>query len=218
MIFSVAVAVLLIGTLLRLNTMLVVTAAAAATGVAAGMGPLELLSSFGAAFAKYRYLALVFLVLPMVGLLERNGIRNAARQAVARLHGATVARLLIAYLALRQVTAAIGLNALGGHAQLVRPVVAPMAEAAAEREHQQLSDEDREKLRAFVAATDNVGLFFGEDLFVAMGSVLLIRAVFAQHGIALEPLDIAIWAAPTALVAFAVHALRARRLARRLGA
>ncbi|MDB5367480.1 MAG: hypothetical protein JWM77_3407 [Rhodospirillales bacterium] len=216
MIFGVAVAVLLIGTLLRLNTAIVVTAAALATGAVAGLGPVELLSAIGAAFAKYRYLSLTFLVLPFVGLLERNGIRDAARETVARLHGATVARILISYLAVRQVTAASGLLALGGHPQMVRPVVAPMAEAAAEREHGELSQDERDKLRAFVAATDNVGAFFGEDLFLAMGSVLLIRAVFAQAGIALEPLQIAIWAAPTAIVAFVVHAMRARRFARKL--
>src|SRR3954468_21920970 len=101
MIFAVAVAVLLLGTLLRLNTAIVVTAAALATGAVAGLGPVELLSAIGAAFAKYRYLSLTFLVLPFVGLLERNGIRDAAHETVARLRGATVDRILISYLALR---------------------------------------------------------------------------------------------------------------------
>jgi uncharacterized membrane protein len=218
MIFAVAVAVLLLGTLLRLNTAITVTAAALTTGLVAGLGPVELLSAIGAAFAKYRYLSLTFLVLPFVGLLERNGVRDAARETIARLQGATLARILIAYLFLRQATAAAGLLALGGHAQMVRPVVVPMAEAAAERERTGLTDDERQKVRAFSAATDNVGAFFGEDLFLAMGSVLLIRAVFAQAGIALEPLQIAVWAAPTAIVAFAVHALRLHRFARRLRA
>jgi uncharacterized membrane protein len=216
MIFSVAVAVLLLGTLLRLNTAITVTAAALTTGLVAGMGPVELLSTIGAAFAKYRYLSLTFLVLPFVGLLERNGIRDAARTMVGRLRGATVGRILISYLLVRQATAAAGLLALGGHPQMVRPVIVPMAEAAAERDLQDLTRDERDKVRAFAAATDNVGAFFGEDLFLAMGSVLLIRAVFAQAGIALEPLQIAVWAAPTALVAFIVHALRLRRFARRL--
>ncbi|GIL39285.1 5-oxoproline transporter, DUF969 family subunit [Roseiterribacter gracilis] len=218
MIFFTAVAVLLLGTLLRFNMAITVTAAALTAGAVAGLGPAELLSAIGAAFAKYRYLSLTFLVLPFVGLLERNGVRDAARETVARLQGATLDRILISYLFLRQATAAVGLLALGGHAQMVRPVVAPMVEAAAEHGRTALTDDERQKVRAFASATDNVGAFFGEDLFLAMGSVLLIRAVFAQSGIALEPLQIAVWAAPTAIVAFIVHALRLRRFAQRLRA
>jgi uncharacterized membrane protein len=67
------------------------------------------------------------------------------------------------------------------------------------------------------AATDNVGLFFGEDVFIAFGAVLLMQAFYAEHGIPLEPLEIALWGIPTALAAFAIHAVRIRRFERRLG-
>jgi uncharacterized membrane protein len=69
------------------------------------------------------------------------------------------------------------------------------------------------------AATDNVGRFFGEDVFIAFGAVLLIQAFFEQHGISLDPMRIALWAAPTAFAAFVIHAVRIvvfqRRLPRR---
>jgi len=41
-----------------------------------------------------------------------------------------------------------------------------------------------------------------------LGSVLLIQAVLQQNHIVVAPLRIAFWAIPTALVAFAVHAVR----------
>ena len=58
------------------------------------------------------------------------------------------------------------------------------------------------------AATDNVGLFFGEDVFLALGAVSLIQGFYASNGIALEPLQIALWALPTAIAAFIIHSIR----------
>jgi uncharacterized membrane protein len=99
-------------------------------------------------------------------------------------------------------------------------LLAPMAEGAAEitaRSHgAHLDDDQRERIRAFSAATDNVGLFFGEDIFIAFGAVLLMQGFYAEHGIVLEPLAIALWGIPTALCAFVIHATRIHRFERRL--
>ena len=80
----------------------------------------------------------------------------------------------------------------------------------------ELTEHDRERVRASAAATDNVGLFFGEDVFVAIGAVLLIQGFYARNGIELEPLAIALWALPTAVAAFVIHAIRLKLLQRRL--
>jgi uncharacterized membrane protein len=99
---------------------------------------------------------------------------------------------------------------------MVRPLVAPMAEGAANARDPQLPDATREQIKALSAATDNVGLFFGEDIFVAFGAVLLMQSFYAEHGIPLEPLAIALWGVPTAICAFAIHATRLLRFDRRL--
>jgi uncharacterized membrane protein len=99
---------------------------------------------------------------------------------------------------------------------MVRPLVAPMAEGAAENVHGELPAPTRERIRAMAAASDNVGMFFGEDVFVAIGSILLIRGFLEQNGILVEPLMLARWAIPTALVAFAVHGTRVLRLDRQV--
>ena len=123
------------------------------------------------------------------------GCRSARARSSGGCGAATPGRLLLAYLILRQVTAALGLTALGGHASMVRPLIAPMAEGAADDP----SDEDKQTIRAYAASADNVGVFFGEDIFIAMGSVLLIKAFLAQSGITVSPLDLSVWAIPTAL-------------------
>ena len=220
------VAAVVLGFVLRLNPAMVVVAAGFITGLAAGMSPLDVLDVLGRAFTEKRYLILFLLTLPVIGLLERHGLKEHAQAWIARLRGATMGRLLVAYLFMRQLAAAIGLTSLGGHAQTVRPLLAPMAEGAAEVAAEARDDtltvEERERIRALCAGTDNVGLFFGEDIFIAFGAVLLIQGFYAEHGIALEPLQIALWGIPTALCAFAIHAVRVfrfeRRLARRAGA
>jgi len=212
----IGVAAVVLGFVLRLNPALVVVAAGFVTGLAAKLSPLEVLDILGKAFTEKRYLLLFLVTLPVIGLLERHGLKERAQAWIAGLRGATMSRLLTAYLLLRQGLSAIGLTSVGGHPQTVRPLVAPMAEGAAETSHGTLTDDERERIRAMAAATDNVGLFFGEDIFLAFGAVLLIQGFFKDHGQALEPLQIAIWGIPTAICAFAIHAWRLRRLERAL--
>jgi uncharacterized membrane protein len=97
-----------------------------------------------------------------------------------------------------------------------------MAEGATEAHYGKLSDKIRFKLRAYSAATDNVGLFFGEDIFVAFGAIVLMVTFLKEAGIVVEPLHVAMWGIPTAICAFFIHGFRLwlldRQLARELGA
>ncbi len=212
------IAVVVIGLPLRANPVLVVTIAALITGLAARLEVVKLLELIGSGFLKNRYLLLFALTLPVIGLLEKRGLREHAQQWILRVRSATAARILLVYLVVRQLAAALGLTSLGGHAQAVRPLVAPMAEAAAEKVHGPLPEATRERLKALCSATDNIGVFFGEDIFLAFGAVLLIAGFFRDAGLEVEPLHIALWGIPTALSAFAIHATRLARLPRQLAA
>lgn len=214
----VGVAVVVVGFALRLNALLVVVVAGLATGFAAGMDFLRILDLTGEAFLKNRFLMVFVLTLPVIGLLERNGLREQSERWVLDLKRLSTGRLLIAYQALRQVAAMVGLTHLGGHPQTVRPLLVPMAEATATRGVGPLPEPVRERLRALCAATDNVALFFGEDVFVAFGAVLLMQAFLAQHQIVVEPLQIALWGLPTAIAAFMIHGARVARLDYRMAA
>jgi uncharacterized membrane protein len=204
----IGILIVIVGFAFRMNALLVVTLAGLATGVASGQSLPDVVAAFGKAFVESRYVAIVWLVLPVIGLVERSGLKERSREVISRIRAATAGRVLLVYLALRQATAALGLISLGGHAQMVRPLVAPMAEGAAENTHGDLPLKTRERIKAMAAGADNVGVFFGEDVFVAIGSILLIRGFLEQNGILVEPLQLARWAIPTALVAFAVHGTR----------
>jgi uncharacterized membrane protein len=206
------IAIVVLGFALRLNPLPVVVLAAVATGLAAGHDLAQVISAFGKAFNDNRFVTIPWLVLPVIGLLERYGLQERARALIGNVRAATPGRLLLVYMILRQGTAALGLTALGGHPQMVRPLIAPMAEGAAEEP----SDDDRQTIRAYAASADNVGLFFGEDIFIAIGSILLIKGFLEQNGITVAPLDLSVWAIPTAFVALAVHGIRLLLLDRRL--
>ena len=210
------IALVVAGFVLRLNPALVVVGAGIATGLLAGKTPLAVLELIGEAFTKQRYLALFLLTLPAIGLLERHGLKERAQAWIARLRGVTAGRALAAYLGGRQLLSALGLVDLGGHAQTVRPLMAPMAVGAAENTHGPLPEATRERIRAMTAASENVGRFFGEDVFIAFGAVLLMQGFFAEHGIVLEPLHIALWGIPTAICAFLIHGSRLLRMDARL--
>jgi uncharacterized membrane protein len=211
------IGIVVAGFALRLNPMLVVTVAAIATGLIARMDLVEVISTFGKAFNDNRIIAIVWIVLPVIGLLERFGLQQRAAAVIRTMRNATTGRLLILYLAYRQITAAVGLHSTAGHPQTVRPLVAPMALAAAEKQHGELDEETSEKVKSFSAATDNVGLFFGEDIFFAIGSIVLIQQTLATYGYNLAPLELALWAIPTAIIAFIIHSGRLLMLDRSIG-
>ncbi|MFW2776664.1 5-oxoproline transporter, DUF969 family subunit, partial [Acinetobacter baumannii] len=71
----------------------------------------------------------------------------------------------------------------------------------------------RDKLRAHSAACDNIAIFFGEDIFLAFGAVLLMDAFLKENGITgIEPLQLGLWAIPTAIAALVIHMFRLVRL------
>lgn len=209
-------AVLVVGFVVRINPFLVIAAAALTTGLAAGLSVREIIELFGKAFNENRYVSAIWLVVAAIGLLEREGLQERARLLMAKITYATTGRLLLVYLLVRQVTAALGLTSLGGHPQMVRPLIAPMAEAASETRLGPLPDATRYMIRAHAAAVDNIGLFFGEDIFIAIASILLIKGFLEQNGIIVEPFHLSVWAIPTAIAAALVHGYRLTRLDARI--
>ena len=208
MLVLLGIAVLVVGFLLRINPLPVILVAAIVTGMTGGFSFTETLAAFGKAFNDNRYISIVWLVLPVIGLLERSGLQEQARNLIVKMRRVTVGRLLLGYFIARQITAALGQTKLGGHPQMVRPLVAPMAEAAAETHYGTIPDATRFRIRAHAAAADNIALFFGEDIFIAISSILLIKGFLEQNGIIVQPLELSVWAIPTAIVALLVHGTR----------
>ncbi|HUL52649.1 MAG TPA: DUF969 family protein [Opitutaceae bacterium] len=215
MIKLIGVLVVAVGFALRFNTLLVVMAAGIATGLCAGLSFHEIMAQFGRLFVENRYMTLpVVLIVPVVGLLERYGLQEHAERFIRGARAVTAGRVLLLYTAVRQVSIALGVS-IGGHAGAVRPLIAPMAEGAARARHGDLPEDLVQAVRAHAAAAENVGNFFGEDIFIAVGAVLLMKGFFEAMGLNVGVWSMALWGIPTALVAFGAMWWRCRRLDRR---
>ncbi|MBY0572755.1 MAG: DUF969 domain-containing protein [Undibacterium sp.] len=205
----IGIPIIVLGFAFRFNPLLVVVLAGLVTGLAVGMDFFVLLETFGEKFMTSRQLAVVILIFPVIALLEKFGLKERAQAWVAGIKSATAGRIFMLYLLVRQATAALGLTSLCGHPQTVRPLLAPMAEGAAINLHGDLPEALRQRILAHAAACDNIALFFGEDIFIAFGAVLLMSSFLKENGISnIDPLSIGLWAAPTALCALLIHLFR----------
>src|SRR3546814_9620089 len=106
MLVLIGILIIIAGFLLRFNPLLVIMASALATGLAAGLDPSAIIAAFGKAFNDTRYVSIVWIVLPVIGLLEAYGLQQHARTLIGHMKGATLGRLLTSSLLLRQAMAA----------------------------------------------------------------------------------------------------------------
>ncbi len=105
---------------------------------------------------------------------------------------------------------------LGGHPQFVRPLIQPMAEGASIAKYGELDEKDIDKIKGFSAAADNIGNFFGQNVFMANSGVLLIVSTLETLGISADALKIAQASIPVAILAFILCIIRNYMLDRSL--
>ncbi len=215
MIKLLGIVLIAVGFALRWNALLVVVLAGISTGLLAGFSWSEIMQMTGQFFVDNRALTLpVILMVPVVGLLERHGLQQHVAALMRRARAATAGKVLMIYQAVRGLTSMFGMS-IGNHASMVRPLVVPMSESAA-REAKLLTPESGQAIRAHAAAAENVGNFFSDDIFVAVGALLLVKGVLDTAGVPVSLDDIKLWSAPTAVWVLAVGWWRYRHLDRRL--
>lgn len=205
----IGVAIITFGLALRLNTLLVILVAGLVTGLVAQIAVVDILAMLGASFSKNRYMSLFILVLPMIGVLERYGLRERAETLIGSMKSASTGLVLLTYVLVRKVTNGMGLN-LGGHPTMIRPLVAPMAEAAAHKNRSPLSEAEIYRVRTLAAMSENFGNFFSQLAFIGAGGLLLIKGVFEDSGYDLKLSEMYQWALPTALASFIIFVIVAK--------
>lgn len=199
MIKLIGVLIILVGFVMKLDTIAVVLAAGVATGLVAGIDFTEILNILGTAFIQTRYMTLLLLTLSVVGILERNGLRERASICISKLKGATAGKVLSIYVFIRMVAAALSIR-LGGHVQFIRPLIYPMAKGAIEKDGP-ISEELDEELKGYTNTAENYANFYGQNVFVASAGVLLIVGTLQELGVKVEAYSVAKASIPVALTA-----------------
>ena len=81
----IGILIIIIGFILKFDTIAIILIAAVVTGLVAGMDIVEVLSTLGKAFVDQRLVTLFMLTLPMVGLIERFGLKQQASKLIVTL-------------------------------------------------------------------------------------------------------------------------------------
>ncbi|MBD3107172.1 DUF969 domain-containing protein [Bacillus sp. AGMB 02131] len=196
------VLIIIVGFALKLDTIAVVVSAGIATGLVAHMSVADILNTLGEAFVTNRVTCLFMITIPVIGLSERYGLKTKAVMLIKKASNLSTGILLSGYTFIREVTIGMGVT-LGGHPQFVRPLVSPMAEGASVAKYgKKVEEKDIEKIKAYSAASDNIGNFFAQNVFMANAGVLLIATTLEGLGYSIDTLQVAKYSIPVAVIAF----------------
>lgn len=200
----IGVLIVIVGFVLKVDTIATVVIAGLVTGLVAGMSAEEILTTLGNAFINNRTATLFVLTLPVIGLLERHGLKDKAVDFIEKFKTATTGRILSLYQAIRALAAAFSLR-IGGHPQFIRPLVHPMADAAARSRYGELDDKEDDAIKGQSAAAENYGNFFAQNCFMGASGTLLIVATLNEQGyIDVTAQNIALWSIPIAVISVIV--------------
>lgn len=203
----IGVLIVVIGFAIKLDTISTVVIAGIATGLVAGIPLDELLRLLGEKFLSNRLATMFVLTLPVIGLCERYGLKDKAVDFISKIKAATVGRIALLYQAIRVLSSALSLR-IGGHPQFVRPLINPMAQAAAVTKYGEVDEKTEDQIKGLVASAENTGNFFGQNVFMASSGTLLIVSTLQEQGYeAVTALDIAKWSIPIAVISVVVAAL-----------
>lgn len=212
----IGVLIVVVGFVLKLDTIATVVIAGLVTGLVAGLSPLDILTTLGNSFLVNRTATLFVLTLPVIGICERYGLREKAVDFIRGIKNATTGKVVSVYLAIRAVAAAFSLR-VGGHPQFVRPLVNPMAQGAAIAAYGKLDDKTEDEIKGLSAAAENYGNFFAQNCFMGASGTLLIVSTLADQGYQqVDALKIAVQSLPVAIIAVVLGILFDMRFDARL--
>ena len=185
---------------MKLDVLAVVLTAGIATGIAAKMDFLEILGIIGKAFVDNRLMSVFLVSLPVIAVLERYGLRERSATLIEKLKNATAGRILGLYMVIRSIASALSIR-IGGHVQFIRPLIYPMAEAAAKsHKEQELTEKETEELKSLSAAIENYGNFFAQNIFIGASGLLLIQTTLQENGYNVSLKQLALFSIPMGII------------------
>ena len=190
MIKLLGVLIVIVGFILKLDTLAVVVVAGVVTGFVGGMNFMEILTVLGNSFVTNRTATLFVLTLSVIGMCERYGLKDKAVDFIKSIKKASTGRLLAIWQTVRTFASAFSLR-IGGHAQFIRPLINPMAQAAYVAKYGEADDKVEDEIKGLSAGTENYGNFFAQNCFMGSSGTLLIVSTLVEQGYEVTALDIA---------------------------
>lgn len=203
----IGIIIIILGFLLKIDTIAVILIAAVVTGLVSGLDLYAILDTLGKAFVDNRLVTLFILTLPMVGLIERFGLKKQASNMIGKVKQVNSGRLLTIYLIIRELAGVASIR-IGGHPQFVRPLINPMVKGALRTRYNlnetEIDAKDIEKIKAQASAMENYGNFFGQNLFVGAAGILLMVGTFQSLGIKVDAVQLVLASVPISIIVFLI--------------
>jgi uncharacterized membrane protein len=199
----IGILIVVVGFVLKFDTIAVVVVAGIATGLVAGMGPEQILTVLGNSFVNQRLATLFVLTLPVIGICERYGLKDKAVDFIRKTKRATSGGINSIYLVIRVFAAAFSVR-MSGHPQFIRPLIEPMANAASVARFGELDEKTVDRIKGYSAASENLGNFMAQNCFMGASGTLLIVSTLTEQGQDVNALQIAMMSIPIAVLAVVV--------------
>lgn len=199
----IGILIVIVGFALKLDSILIIVAAAIVTALVGGLGPIRLFETLGTSFVANRSMAIFILVMLVTGTLERNGLKNAAAALIGKVKNASPGVVIGAYGIMRSIFAAFNVS-FGGVAGFVRPIIMPMATGAIEAKGETPNEEHVEQLKGMASGMENIAWFFCQVLFIGGAGGLLVQSTLEPLGYKVELVDLAKVEIPVSIVAAVV--------------
>jgi len=105
------IVIVIVGFALKLDSILIIFAAAIVTALVGGIGVDGFLTTLGESFVSNRSMAVFIIILLVVGTLERNGLKDAAAALIGKAKNATPGIIIALYGVMRVAFAATSTSA-----------------------------------------------------------------------------------------------------------
>ena len=199
------VVVVIIGFALKLEPIAIIVVSAIVTAVCGGINVVDLLTSVGTTFVANRNQLITIILMILTGTLEKNGLKEAGAALIRKATGLTTGMLIAIWGVLDEIFIIFKIP-IGGIPSYVRPILMPMTLGIIESKGYEVAPEHEETIKALYGKDHNVSNFFGQCLFAANSSVLLIQSTLASIGYEVDVMQIVAVQIPVALFAMLVNA------------
>lgn len=199
------VVVVIIGFALKLEPIAIIVVSAIVTAVCGGINVVDLLTSVGTTFVANRNQLITIILMILTGTLEKNGLKEAGAALIRKAKGLTTGMLIAIWGILDEIFIIFKIP-IGGIPSYVRPILMPMTLGIIESKGYEVAPEHEETIKALYGKDYNVSNFFGQCLFAANSSVLLIQSTLASIGYEVDVMQIVAVQIPVALFAMLVNA------------
>ena len=199
------VVVVIIGFALKLEPIAIIVVSAIVTAVCGGINVVDLLTSVGTTFVANRNQLITIILMILTGTLEKNGLKEAGAALIRKAKGLTTGMLIAIWGVLDEIFIIFKIP-IGGIPSYVRPILMPMTLGIIESKGYEVAPEHEETIKALYGKDYNVSNFFGQCLFAANSSVLLIQSTLASIGYEVDVMQIVAVQIPVALFAMLVNA------------